>query len=118
MPKMPSTLYDPAYIESSLLNAATRISKKTSAKFPSIHSNSFLIEDLSEEMRRSSFLLSMAKKGKDDTSQTEEVATQALLEWTNTVDAIRRAEKTLKNLVSIWRESNDKLFEKVTSRDD
>lgn len=117
MPKRPSTLFDPADIESSLLKVSERISKKTSAKFLSIHDDSSLTDELSEVMHRSSLLLAMAKDGKDDASQTETLATQVLLEWTNTVNAVRQAEKTMKDLVPLLKGSNNELFEKVTSRE-
>ncbi|KAI7083476.1 hypothetical protein KC356_g7545 [Hortaea werneckii] len=117
MPKRPSTLFDPANIESSLLKVSERISKRTSAEFLSIHDDPALTDELSEVMHRSSLLLAMAKDGKDDASQNETLATQVLLEWTNTVNAVRQAEKTMKDLVPLLKGSNNELFEKVTSRE-
>lgn len=69
-------------------------------------------------MRRSCGLLSMAKKGEDDASQTKKVANQVLLEYANTMKAMQEAEQALKDLAPVLAGSNEELLEKVASRED
>lgn len=115
---MPSGRFDPTTIESLLLDAAARILRNSLAKPLIIQLDDYFYQELSEAMHRSSLLLSMAEKGNDDASQTTKVAFQTLLDWKNTVDAVRQAEKKLKDLVPTLSGSNDELFERITSREE
>lgn len=118
---MPNSQYavaniDLANIEPSLLEVAKTLSTVHSARFLEFEAG--LCTKLSAEMRRSCHLLSMAKKGEDDASQTEKVATQALLEYVNTMKAMQEAEQALKDLAPVLAGSNDELFERVVSGED
>lgn len=115
---MPSSRFDPATIESLLLNGAARILRNALATPLSVQLEDFFINDLSEEIQRSSLLLSMAEKGKDDASQTTKVAFQTLLDWKFAVDTVRQVEKKLKDSLPTLSASNDELFEKITSREE
>lgn len=115
---MPSGRFDPTTIESLLLDAVARILRNSLAKPLRIQLDDYFYQELNEEMHRSSLLLSMAEKGNDDASQTTKVAFQTLLDWKNTVDAVRQAEKKLKDLVPTLSGSNDELFERITSREE
>lgn len=117
MPKLPIIRFDPADIESSLPDVAARISYK-SATFLSSHRQPGLKNQLSGEMRRSSRLLAAAEKGEDNASLTRKAATQAVMEWINTMDTIAKAEKVLRDLTPVLAGSNDELFEKIISRQD
>lgn len=115
---MPQGRFRPTSIESLSLNVAARILRNSLAKPLKILHEDHFVEDLSEEMHRSSLLLSMAEKGNDDASQTNKVAFQTLLDWKNIVDAVRQAEKKMKDLIPTLSGSNDELFEKLTSREE
>lgn len=115
---MPSSRFDPATIESLLLNVAARILRDSSETSLSIQLEDFFFRDLSEEIQRSALLLSMPEKSKDDASQTNKVAFQTLLDWQNAVDAARQIEKKLDDLVPTLSGSNGELFEKITSREE